>query len=229
MLIDELKIDAPLLSVGALTADWMNLASELALLDQAGVRLLHVDVMDGLVWPKITVGSSYVAGLKTTLLKDVHLLIDKPENHIESFAKAGADMITFSVETCGDNGQTLRRIGKFKNVNDPSTSILRGVSLNPETPVDHIASVIDDVDIVLLLAVSPDPRAGSCFSSLPARIAEVKQLKGEALVFIDGGIKVDNIGEVVAMEPDVIVTGSAVFDGKAPAENLKCLMEKTNG
>ena len=134
----------------------MNLGSEIELLEKTGVKLLHIDVMDGHVWPKITVGSGFLGGLETTMLKDVHLLIDKPEKHIEDFVKAGADIIIFSVEYCDDVSRTLSLIGQMENANAPDRGILKGVSLNPETPVDAIASVIDDVDIVLLLAVGPE-------------------------------------------------------------------------
>jgi len=228
MLKDELKKCAPMLSVGILTADMMNLGSEIALLEKVGIKLLHIDVMDGRVWPKITIGSPFVQGLKTSMLKDVHLLIDKPECHIESFVKAGADIVTFAVESCGDIGQTLRTISRMKNANDPKRGILRGVSLNPATPVDIVNSVIDDVDIVLLLAVSPDAGGRNFISALPDRIAQLKKTKEDILLFVDGAIKKNNIAEVAAMAPDVIITGSAVFDGKDPAGNAKFMMETIN-
>jgi ribulose-phosphate 3-epimerase len=224
-LIEELKKGSPLISVGILTADMMNLGSEIELLEKTGVKLLHIDVMDGQVWPKITVGAPFLGGLETTMLKDVHLLIDKPENQIEDFAKAGADIIIFSVEYCDDVSRTLSLIGQMKNANAPDRGILKGVSLNPETPVDTIASVIDDVDIVLLLAVGPETGKQTFISELPDRIAEIKKIKEDVLIFIDGAIKKDNIAEVAAMRPDVIITGSAVFDGKDPAGNAKFMME----
>lgn len=225
MLIDELKKCAPILSVGVLTADMMNLGSEIELLEKIGIKLLHIDVMDGCFWPKITVGSPFVQGLKTSMLKDVHLLINRPEDHIESFVKAGADIITFAVESCGDIGQTLRTISQIKNANDPNRGILRGLSLNPETLVDIVSPVIDDVDIVLLLAVSPDAKGQDFISSLPDRIEKLKKIKENILIFVDGAIKKNNIAEVAAMAPDVIITGSAVFDGKDPAGNIKFMME----
>ena len=168
--IDKLRQSYPRLSVGILTADMMDLGSEIQLLEKAGVELLHIDVMDGKVWPKVTVGPSFLGGLKTTMLKDVHLLIDKPEKHIESFAKAGADIIVFSVEYCDDVNKTLTMIDQMDNVNDAGRGILRGVSLNPETPIDSIAPVIDDVDVVVLLAVGPDTGKQNFISDLPGRI-----------------------------------------------------------
>lgn len=224
-LVEELKKGSPLISVGILTADMMNLGSEIELLETTGVKLLHIDVMDGQIWPKITVGAGFLGGLETTMLKDVHLLIDKPEKQIEDFAKAGADIIIFSVEYCDDVSRALSLIGQAKNANAPDRGILKGISLNPETPVDTIASVIDNVDIVLLLAVGPETGKQTFISELPDRIAEIKKIKEDVLIFVDGAIKKDNIAEVAAMGPDVIITGSAVFDGRDPAGNAKFMME----
>jgi ribulose-phosphate 3-epimerase len=222
---DELKGITPTISVGILTADVMNLGSELELIESAGVRLLHFDIMDDRFWTKITVGPSFVEGIKTTMLKDVHLLVEQPENHIEDFVKAGADMITFAVESCGDIARTLRRIGQMQNANNSGRGILKGLSLNPSTSLDVIVPVINDVDIVLLLVVGPDTGSQNFMSELPGRIAELKRIRKDVLIFVDGAVKKDNITEVAAMGPDVIITGSAVFDGKNPKENAKFMLE----
>jgi ribulose-phosphate 3-epimerase len=223
--LDELKKVIPTISVGILTADMMNLSSQLELIESAGVRLLHFDIMDGRFWPKITVGPSFVRGIKTTMLKDVHLLVEQPENHIEDFVEAGADMITFAVESCGDIARTLRRISQMKNANEPARGILRGVSLNPSTPVDVICPVIDDVDIVLLLAVSPDASGQNFISQLPDKMTELRNIKEDVLIFVDGAVKKNNIAEIAATGPNVIIAGSAVFDGKAPKDNARFLLE----
>ena len=223
--LDELKTVIPTISVGVLTADIMNLGSELGLIENAGVKLLHFDVMDGRFWPKITIGPSFVKGLKTPMLRDVHLLIEEPENYIEAFAEAGADMITFAVESCGDIAATLKTTGRMKNANDPDRGILKGLSLNPATPVDIVTPFIYDVDIVLLLAVGPDTGGRNFISELPGRIAELKKIKKDVLIFVDGAIKKDNIAEVAAMGPDVIIAGSAVFDGRTPEENAGFMLK----
>lgn len=222
--LDALRRSSPQLSVGILTANMMELGSELRLLEDAGVRLVHIDVMDGKVWPRITVGAAVVGGLETTLLKDVHLLIDKPEKQIENFAKAGADIIVFNVEHCGDPAQALAAIGRMENVNSPERGIVRGVSLYPGTPVDTLRPVIGDLDIVVLLAVGPDTGKENFLSGLPAKMEELKALREDVAIGIDGAIKKDNVAEVAAMGPDVIVAGSAVFDGKDPERNLKFMM-----
>ena len=224
-IVEHIRKNRPALSVGVLTADWMNLRSELAILENAGVGLLHIDVMDGRIWPKITVGPSFVRGVKTSLLKDVHLLIDKPECHIESFVKAGADIITFSAEYCKDIAKTLGKIGQMQNSNDPNRGILKGLSLNPSTPIDKIAPFIEDIDVVVLLAIGPDTGSDNFISVLPDRIKQIKTLRKDILVFVDGAINKKNIADVAAMCPDVIVTGSAVFDGKDAAGNVKFMLD----
>jgi len=91
-LISKLKTGTPQLSVGTLTGSMMNQGQEIAILEKAGVNLLHLDVMDGQAWPKITVGAPFLAGLETNLIKDVHLLVNQPENHIADFIGAGANI-----------------------------------------------------------------------------------------------------------------------------------------
>jgi ribulose-phosphate 3-epimerase len=113
----------------------------------------------------------------------------------------------------------------MKNANEPARGILRGVSLKPSTPVDVICPVIDDVDIVLLLAVSPDVAGQNFISQLPDKITELRNIKEDVLIFVDGAVKKNNIAEVAATGPDVIITGSAVFDGKAPKDNARFMLE----
>ena len=214
--IEKLRGFLPTVSVGFLTADIMNLQGELELIEKAGVKLLHFDVMDGKVWPKITAGAFLVGGVKTPLLKDVHLLIDKPEEHIEAFVKAGADIITFSVEYCADVKGTLDAI--------EHKDLLVGLSVNPSTQIDVIEEFMGDIDVVVLLAIGPDTGSCNFISELPERISQLRKLKKDILVFVDGAIKKDNIAEVAAMGPDVIVTGSVVFDGKDPQGNAEFML-----
>ena len=222
--LDELRRRPPKLSVGILAADVMEFGASVKLLEQFDV-LLHLDVMDGRVWPKITAGAPILAGLRTRLLKDVHLLIEQPEKHIEDFAKAGADIISFSVEHCGDVAATLDLIGRMKNANDPARGILRGVSLDPATPVDVLTHVADKIDVVVLLAVGPDTGKQEFITALPEKIAAARALNGDVAIFVDGAVTRDNIGQIAAMGPDGIVTGSAAFAGD-PAENIRFMLEQ---
>jgi ribulose-phosphate 3-epimerase len=225
--IDELRSATPKLSVGILAADVMEFGAGVKLLEQFGV-LLHLDVMDGHVWPQITAGAPILAALRTSLLKDVHLLIEQPEKHVAAFAKAGADVISFSVEHCGDVSATLDLIGQQPNSNDSARGIVRGVSLDPGTPVDAIRPVADKIDLVTLLAVGPTTGKQNFIADLPAKIAAVRAIDERILIFVDGAVTKDNIGELAAMGPNGIVTGSAAFAGN-PAENIQFMLEQIRG
>lgn len=225
--LDQLRSGPPKLSVGILAGDVMDFAASIELLERFGV-LLHLDVMDGRVWPKITAGAPILAGMRTRLLKDVHLLIEQPEKHVEDFAKAGADIITFSVEHCGNVAATLDLIGQMKNANDPARGILRGVSLDPATPVDVFAPVADKLDVVVLLAVGPDTGKQDFIAGLPEKIAAVRALNGDTVIFVDGAVAKGNIGQLAAMGPNGIVTGSAAFAGD-PADNIQFMLEQIRG
>jgi ribulose-phosphate 3-epimerase len=213
------------LSVGLLTANLMALAGEVAVLQDAGVPMLHLDVMDGRAWPKLTAGAPILAGYRSDLLHDVHLLVQDPGRHIDAFAQAGADMISFAVEEASDIGAVLAQIGNAENTHRPGEPILRGVSLNPLAPPETIRPHLDAIDYAVLLAVGPDTGKETFFDTIPGRIAQLRAWKPGLLVCIDGGIKTSNVGEVAAMGPDFIVTGSAVFDGTDAAENLRQMHE----
>lgn len=228
--LDQLRSGPPKLSVGILAGDVMDFGASIKLLERFGV-LLHLDVMDGRVWPKITAGAPILAGMRTSLLKDVHLLIKQPEKHIEDFAKAGADIITFSVEVAaatGDVGATLDLIAQMKNANDPARGILRGVSLDPATPVDVLKPVADKIDVAVLLAVGPGTGKQEFIAGLPEKIAAVRALNSDIVIFVDGAVTRDNIGQLAAMGPNGIVTGSAAFAGN-PAENIQFMLEQIGG
>jgi ribulose-phosphate 3-epimerase len=228
-LLDELRKTCPQISVGILTADLMSLGSELKLLESAGVKLLHIDVMDGCFCPMMTVGPPFIKAIKTSLLKDVHLMIDEPVDKLESYIAAGADIITVSVESCRHVHRVPQLLAEIANVNDPARGILRGVGLNPGTPVEAVVPLIDELEMVCLLAVNPG-WSGQTFSrSTVHRVARLKEIIRQAhkdiLIAVDGGIKRDNIADVARLGVDIIVTGSAIFDGRRPAENLKLMLE----
>jgi len=228
-IFDMVREAAPTVSVGMLTADMLHLGDDLAAIAQAGVQLLHVDVMDGVFCPMMTLGAPVVKAVKTPMLKDVHLMIRNPLAHLDAYEAAGADMITFAVEGADHPHRVLQAIGEMTNANDSARGVLRGVSLNPGTPLGVIEGLLDELDMVLLLAVNPGWRGQKFIEATQRRIADLRQMLDKAgvdvLVMVDGGIKRANIAEVAAMGPDLIVTGSAVFDGKAAAENARFMLE----
>lgn len=211
-IISRLRTGTPQLTIGTLTTEDQPAAIQ-TLLD-GNIPLLHIDIMDGIIWPKATVGPDFVAGLETDLIKDVHLLVDKPETHIAAHAQAGAGAISFSVEYTDDIAACLTLIEQG------GESILRGVSLNPDTPLETIQPHLDQIDFVIVLAIGPETGKETFFDSIPAKIAQLREWKPDLLITIDGAIKKDNVGEVSKMGSDLIATGSAVFDGVNPPANI---------
>ena len=227
--VELLRDSSPVISVGILTADLLSLGSELALLERAGVKAAHVDVMDGCFCPMMTVGPPLIKALRTTLLKDVHLMIDKPLNKVADYVAAGADIITIHAEACSHVHRVLQQMGMMKNANDPARGLVRGVALNPGTPLEVLEPLLDELELVLILAVNPGWGGQKFIPHASERVERAKRMiagsSHEILVGVDGGITRDNIAGVAAMGVDLIVTGSAVFDGKAPEANAKFMLE----
>jgi ribulose-phosphate 3-epimerase len=222
--LGELVRDGPVLSVGILTADLAHLADELATLEAGGGRVVHVDVMDGVFCPMMTLGPPSVRAMRTPLLKDVHLMIDDPLQKVEWFVAAGADMVTFHVEGAPQPHRVLHVLGAATNANDPARGIVRGVGLNPSTPVDLVEPLLDEVDYLLVLAIDPGWGGQRFLDGTARRLERARELierSGRPIVLgVDGGVTRDNIGRVAGLGADVIVTGSAVFDGGDAIANL---------
>jgi ribulose-phosphate 3-epimerase len=231
-LLEQIRKAAPLISVGILTADLMSLGSELKLMETGGVKLLHVDVMDGCFCPMMTVGPPFIKAVKTPLLKDVHLMIEEPLDKLESYVAAGADMITVHAESCRHIHRVLQKLGQMTNANEPERGILRGIALNPGTPLETIIPLIDELEMVFLLAVNPGWGGQKFIPSTEGRLSRIRTMlsdtKKDILIGVDGGLTRDNIADVARMNVDIIVTGSAVFDGKKPLENAKYMISAVN-
>lgn len=227
---DQLTAAAPTLSVGVLTADLLRLGDEVCLLEAAGVSVVHFDVMDGCFCPSMTFGPPLIKAVRTTMLKDVHLMIEDPLPKLDAYVAAGADILTVSLEGCRHPHRVLQAIGALRNANDPARGIVRGLGLNPGTPVESIVPLLNEVDMILLLAVNPGWGGQSFLSTTGRRIECARALCCEAgrpaLFCVDGGVTRDNVAAIAALGPDLIVTGSAVFDGTNAAENAKTMLEK---
>ncbi len=230
--IDELKKSAPLLSVGIMSADLMRLGEQVAFLSECGVRLLHFDIMDGCFCPQLTAGPFFVKGIKTKALKDIHLLVENPVRLIPEFAAAGADLITVHAESGRHVHRALQLIAEQKNANDPDRPILRGIALNPGTPLTAFEPFLDETDMVFLVAVNPGFPKQRFIEATNERCLVLKRMLADArknpLIGIDGGVTRDNIGAVSALGADIIVTGSAVFEGGRIKENFESMQQCMN-
>lgn len=231
--LDRLRSLCPTVSVGTLTADLMHLGSELELLERAGVGIVHVDVMDGCFCPQMTVGPPYVKGLCTPLLKDVHLMIEEPLDKLDAYVAAGADIISVHVEAAVHIHRVLQRLGSLEHGERPGEGIVRGLALNPGTPLEWLTPLLDEIDMVSILGIDPGWSGQSMAPGTLTRVKRVKDLVAAAgkdiLVCVDGGVTRDNIREIAGAGADLIVTGSAVFDGKTAEANARFVLTAAGG
>lgn len=201
-----------------LSADFLHLEDEIRLAESAGADMLHIDVMDGHFVPNITIGPFIVDHIKrcTKLPLDVHLMIEDPDKYLKSFIDAGADYLTVHAEAAVHLNRTINWIKE--------SGIKSGVSINPATPVWALDSILDIVDLVLVMSVNPGfggqkfiPQSLDKISAIKKAILE-RSLR--ALIEVDGGVTPDNAKEVAIAGADIVVMGSAFFG----AEDYKAVM-----
>jgi ribulose-phosphate 3-epimerase len=215
----QLLEGGPQLSVGLLTADLLRLGDELAVLERAGASLVHVDVMDGAFCPQFTVGPPIVKAIPESFIKDCHLMIEEPLDKVQSYVDAGAGIITFHLEATRHPHRVLQALS--------GSGVVRGIAINPGTPVQSVEPLIDDVDLVLLLAINPGWSGQKFIPSTARRVQAARQLIDgrEVVLGVDGGVTKANITDVAALNPDLVVSGSAIFDGLAPQDNVHYMTE----
>ena len=231
--LHELVRRGPILSVGILTADLAHLADELSILESGAAPLVHIDVMDGVFCPMMTVGPPFVKAIRTSCLKDVHLMIDDPLPKVDAFVAVGADMVTFHLEGASQPHRVLAFMESLSNVNETERGIVRGVGLNPSTPLEQLEPLLDELEYVLILAIDPGWGGQHFLDSTARRLERVREMiarSGRPVVLgVDGGVTRQNIDHVAGLGADVIVTGSAIFDGKAAAKNLAFMRSQLEG
>lgn len=208
------------LAPSILSADFANLENNIKALENKKVNYLHIDVMDGHFVPNITIGPVVVKSLRkvTDMIFDVHLMIENPGDYVESFANAGADIITVHYE--GTNHihgviQSIKSLGKKA-----------GVSVNPGTPLNVLEEILPDVDLVLVMSVNPGFGGQKLIPNTLEKAAYLKQVRKQLgldfIIEMDGGIKNYNVKDVIDAGTDLIVAGSAIFnDKKSIGENVE--------
>ena len=232
-LVAELRGAGPALSVGLVSANLMALGADVERLERAGARLAHFDVMDGCYVPMLTVGPPFIKAVRTSMLKDVHLMIEEPLATVGEYVAAGADVVTIHVESCRHPHRVLQALGQMKNANDPERGIVRGVAVNPGTPLEAIEPLLGDCELVLLLAVNPGWGGQKFIPSTAERAWRAREIiyasGRDVLLGLDGGVKRDNVEEIAKLGADLLVTGSAVFDRKDAAGNARFLQDAVRG
>ncbi len=215
----------PLLSVGITSANWMELGVEVGRLEEGGADFVHFDVMDGCFCPQLTFGPPLIRGVRTTLRKDVHLMIEEPLEKVAAYVEAGADAVTVHLEASRHPHRVLQALGEMKS--SAGRPVTRGVALNPGTPVGDVEPLLHETELVLVLAVNPGWSGQRFIAGTGARVGAVRKLIDHSgrnvMLAVDGGITRANVEEVARMGVDLIVTGSAVFDGGDVIANLRAL------
>jgi ribulose-phosphate 3-epimerase len=211
------------LAPSILSADFARLGEQVRAVGESGASVIHVDIMDGHFVPNLTIGPPVVKSLRkvTDLPLDCHLMIENPDEFIPAFAEAGADWISVHQEACRHLDRTLHLI--------KSHDRLAGVVINPATPVDTLAEVLDIVDYVLVMSVNPG-FGGQKF--IPATLHKMRQLaeirSQRRLTYrieVDGGVGHDTVGDVVRAGGEILVAGNAVFGSGDPRKNAEDLLK----
>ena len=197
------------ISPSILSADFSQLGKEIKRLEDSGADMIHVDVMDGHFVPNLTIGPPVIKALKkhSSILFDVHLMIAPVHKYIEAYSDAGADIITIHPEATDDLEASISKIKKLnKKV---------GVSLNPETKIDIILNVLDQIDLVLVMSVNPGFGGQKFMPEVLNKIKELKKIQNvKKLNFdieIDGGINFDNCKDAIEAGANILVSGTTIF------------------
>ena len=208
-----------------LSADFARLGEEISAVERGGAGLLHVDVMDGHFVPNITIGLPVVKSLAaaTRLPLDAHLMISEPGRYAEQFVAAGAKMVSVHVEADAHLHRTLMAI--------KGAGAQAGVAINPATPLGELEEAVEFADYILIMSVNPGFGGQRFINTALEKVRRLRRMLDErrlkARIEIDGGIDLNNIGEVVAAGAEILVAGSAIFGAADPQEATRLMREVT--
>lgn len=208
----------PLIAPSVLASDFANLQREIEMLNRSEADWIHFDVMDGVFVPNISFGIPVLEAVKKYAQKpiDVHLMITQPERYIETFQKAGADVITVHYEACPHLHRTIQQI--------KDTGCKAGVALNPHTPVELLENVLEDLDMVLIMSVNPGFGGQKFINRTFQKLNQLSEMRDtlnkDLLIEVDGGVNASNARKLLDHGANVLVAGNFVFSSENPEQTI---------
>lgn len=220
-----MNFELPILAPSILAADFTKLGENIQDALKGGTSWIHCDIMDGHFVPNISYGPGIVKAAKKAAPEaffDVHLMIENPDQYVENFVEAGADLISVHYETCPHLHRSIQNIKKY--------GLMAGVVINPATPLSSIEPILADVDLVLIMSVNPGFGGQSFIESSYERLTELAALRDSKdlgfLIQVDGGVNLKNIEKVAKAGADILVAGSSVFSAEDITARVQELTEK---
>jgi len=226
-LIKQLKSKAPIISVCINDCDLLNIADQISSIQKSSAEMIHFAVKDGCFVPELSFGPCLIKGVKTKLLKDVHLMIHDPADKIDDYLKSGADIITIHIESDYCLQDTLNKLKNYKSFNNQSRSIIRGIAMNPDIPIEDLAPFLENLDMVSVMSYNPKVKRGKIDDKLQERVKKVKKMidyaKRDILFVLNGGIDKNNIKIYADLGVDIFVIGKPVFEHDLISDNIATL------